>query len=111
MHSARNPAPRAWTTHPFVEPGYARPWVPGVARRVRGLRSRADRIESYVEGYAPGRRGIVTLTATAPRVVAVGGFSGQGFKYAPAVGEIVADLVRTGRARTGAFGAAVPVAG
>lgn len=97
--------------HPFVEPGYARPWVPGVARRVRGLRSRPDRIESYVEGYAPGRRGIVTLTATAPRVVAVGGFSGQGFKYAPAVGEIVADLVRTGRARTGAFGAAVPVAG
>lgn len=97
--------------HPFVEPGYTVAWAPGLTRRFPGLRHRPERVESYVEGYTPDRRGAVVLAGGAPRVVTVGGFSGQGFKYAPAVGEIVADLVRTGRSRTPAFAAAVPAAG
>ena len=97
--------------HPYVEPGYARPWASGVTGRLAGLEAGPVRVESYVEGYTVHRRGVVALAGVAPRVVTLGGFSGQGFKYAPAVGEIVADLVRTGHSRTPAFAGPVPAAG
>ena len=82
--------------HPYVEPGYALPWAAAVADRIAGMREHPVRIESYVEGYTVDRRGTVELSDTGPRVVVLGGIYGQGFKCAPAVGEIVAGLVRTG---------------
>lgn len=85
--------------HPNVEPGYVLPWVAAVADRIAGMAERPARIESYVEGYTVDRRGTIELSGTCPRVVALGGFSGQGFTYAPAVGEVVADLVRAGMRR------------
>jgi glycine/D-amino acid oxidase-like deaminating enzyme len=32
-----------------------------------------------------------------PRIIIAGGFSGHGFKFAPVIGEIVADLALDGR--------------
>jgi len=32
-----------------------------------------------------------------PRVILCGGFSGHGFKFAPVIGEVLADLVLVGR--------------
>ena len=95
----QQPQPRVFDPddhHPYVEPGYALPWAAAVADRIAGMREHPVRIESYVEGYTVDRRGTVELSDTGPRVVVLGGFSGQGFKCAPAVGEIVAGLVRTG---------------
>ncbi|MEQ3550075.1 FAD-dependent oxidoreductase [Pseudonocardia nematodicida] len=105
------PVTDARTHHPTVTPGYADPWSNAVAARIDGMAALPVRTESYVEGYTADRHGVVALAPASPRVVTLGGFSGQGFKYAPAVGEIVADLVRTGRARTAAFAAAHTLAG
>jgi sarcosine oxidase len=40
---------------------------------------------------------MVGVHPASPRVVLMGGFSGHGFKLAPAMGELVAELVTTGR--------------
>lgn len=80
--------------HPHVPDGYPSSWAGQLSARLSGLRPAAVRTESYVEGYTPDRRGIVAPSGTGPRIVTLAGFSGQGFKYAPAVGEIAAGLVR-----------------
>ncbi|WP_224390277.1 FAD-dependent oxidoreductase [Pseudonocardia sp. ICBG1293] len=110
----QQPQPRVHSPadhHPPVEAGYTRDWADAVAARLDGMSARPARLETYVEGYTRQRRGVVALTAGAPRTVTLGGFSGQGFKYAPAVGELVADLVRTGRSRSPAFAPALAVGG
>ncbi|MBC3192714.1 FAD-dependent oxidoreductase [Pseudonocardia sp. C8] len=105
----RVPDPRE--AHPDVEPGYARAWAAAVAARIPGLGECPVRVESYVEAYTADRRGIVALAGAGPRVVTVGGFSGQGFSYAPAVGEVVAGVVRTGRGPGPAFAGSDALAG
>jgi sarcosine oxidase len=45
--------------------------------------------EDFVVGAAPGLPGVVVL----------GGFSGHGFKFAPVIGEVAADLALEGRTR------------
>jgi len=68
-----------------------------------------------LERYLPGAHGQVTATLTClytmtpdkhfvidkhphdPRVVYACGFSGHGFKFAPVIGEVLADLAMTGR--------------
>ncbi|WP_226357546.1 FAD-dependent oxidoreductase [Pseudonocardia sp. ICBG601] len=110
----QQPQPRVHSPadhHPLVEAGYTRDWAGAVAARLAGMSDRPARLESYVEGYTPTRRGIVALAPGEPRTVVLGGFSGQGFKYAPAVGELVADLVRTGRSGSPAFAPALAVGG
>ncbi|ALE83830.1 FAD-dependent oxidoreductase [Pseudonocardia sp. HH130629-09] len=110
----QQPQPRVTSPadhHPSVEAGYTRAWAGAVAARLAGMSELPARLESYVEGYTPQRRGVVAVAHWPPRAVTVGGFSGQGFKYAPAVGELVADLVRTGRTRSPAFAPAVAVGG
>jgi sarcosine oxidase len=44
----------------------------------------------------PDEHFILDLHPGDPRIVLAGGFSGHGFKFAPAVGEIVADLIERG---------------
>ncbi len=48
---------------------------------------------------SPDQHFIVDQIHDAPRVVVAAGFSGHGFKFAPVMGEIVADLATTGRSR------------
>ena len=48
---------------------------------------------------SPDQHFIVDLVHDAPRVVVAAGFSGHGFKFAPVMGEIVADLATTGSSR------------
>ena len=47
----------------------------------------------------PDRNFLVDLHPRYPNVAFAAGFSGHGFKFAPLIGEILADLVLTGRAR------------
>ena len=48
---------------------------------------------------SPDEHFIVDLIGDAPRVVIAAGFSGHGFKFAPVMGEIVADLATLGSTR------------
>lgn len=97
--------------HPLVRPDYPASWPEHPAVRIDGLGAHPVRQETYVEGYTPGRRGVVELAGSAPRIVTLGGFSGQGFKYAPAVGELAADLLRTGVPGSRAFAGVAATAG
>ncbi|MFP5068175.1 FAD-dependent oxidoreductase [Pseudonocardia nantongensis] len=97
--------------HPPVRPDYPASWPEQPAARIDGLGACPVRQETYVEGYTPGGRGIVDLVGSAPPVVTLGGFSGQGFKYAPAVGELAADLLRTGVPASTAFAGVAATAG
>jgi sarcosine oxidase len=63
-------------------PNLAGAWISGVACMYTMTPDR-----HFVIGCAPG---------TAGRVAMAGGFSGHGFKFAPMVGEILADLATTG---------------
>jgi sarcosine oxidase len=49
-----------------------------------------------LEGYTTDGRALVGLAPGAPRIVLACGFSGAGFKFAPAVGEVLADLATEG---------------
>ncbi|MEU6698410.1 hypothetical protein [Pseudonocardia sp. NPDC046786] len=94
----QQPQPRVFDPddhHPYVEPGYALPWAAAVADRIAGMREHPVRIESYVEGYTVDRRGTVELSDTGPGASCSAASPGRA-SSAPAVGEIVAGLVRTG---------------
>jgi len=57
---------------------------------------------------SPDRHFVIDVHPEYPNVAVAAGFSGHGFKFAPVVGEILADLVETGRTEwpTGLFGIA-----
>ncbi|TDO48475.1 sarcosine oxidase [Kribbella sp. VKM Ac-2527] len=49
-----------------------------------------------IEGYSPDDQPLVGLAPADPRLVIACGFSGAGFKFAPVMGDIVADFATTG---------------
>jgi sarcosine oxidase len=62
-----------------------------------GLIPEPVRVDAYMDGFTPDHRPVVA--ALQPATVLVCGFSGHGFKLAPVVGEIAADLVTDGETR------------
>ena len=67
-------------------------WAPGAAGEVR-----AASVCFY--DMTPDEHFLVGFAKGDPRVVVAGGFSGHGFKFAPAIGEIVVDLATGGGTR------------
>lgn len=65
-------------------------YLPGATGPVRA-------IQACVYTLTPDRHFILDLHPDHPNVAVAAGFSGHGFKFAPVVGEIMADLVETGR--------------
>lgn len=55
---------------------------------------------SGTEGYLPDRQPVIGRSATTPGLFHAFGFSGAGFQIGPAVGEVLAELVRDGRTPT-----------
>lgn len=55
---------------------------------------------SGTEGYLPDRLPILGPSATTPGLFHAFGFAGAGFQVGPAVGEVLAELVRDGRSAT-----------
>lgn len=49
---------------------------------------------SGIEGYFPDKNPVIGFSAKVPRLVHAFGFSGGGFQIAPAVGEVLAEMVR-----------------
>ena len=74
----------------------------GKAARLLPALSTATVIRSWSgnEGYLPDRLPILGCSQATPGLIHAFGFSGAGFQIAPAVGEVLAELVRDGRTTT-----------
>ena len=55
---------------------------------------------SGTEGYLPDREPVIGLSRTTPGLIHGFGFAGAGFQIGPAVGEVLAELVRDGASTT-----------
>jgi sarcosine oxidase, subunit beta len=55
---------------------------------------------SGTEGYLPDRQPVIGHSAGTPRLIHAFGFAGGGFQVGPAVGAVLADLVRDGESST-----------
>jgi len=62
--------------------------------------SQAIRFWSGTEGTMPDRNPVIGLSRTTPGLVHGFGFSGAGFQIAPAVGEVLAELITLGASAT-----------
>lgn len=57
------------------------------------------RVSAYMDAYTPDGHSIVDKAPDLPNTVLLCGFSGHGFKMAPVMGQIAADLILDGRTR------------
>jgi sarcosine oxidase len=71
-------------------------------RALRGVHPSTIRSGAWVDGYAPDGHPLIGPLPDAPDIVVLAGFSGHGFKLAPAFGELAAALA------VGDSGALVP---
>ena len=67
-------------------------WMPGAAARVIGAKA-------CMYSLTPDHHFVVDRHPEHPRLILCGGFSGHGFKFAPVIGEIAADLALDGGTR------------
>jgi sarcosine oxidase len=68
-----------------------------VRRHLPGLNPDPVRVSVFMEGYTETNLPLVGPLPGCDDIVLLAGFSGQGFKLAPAMGDIAADLVMEGR--------------
>lgn len=68
-----------------------------VAEYMPGLHCSPHRVSAHMDGYTPDGNPMVGALPGAGNVWLLGGFSGHGFKMAPAIGRAAADLVHNGR--------------
>lgn len=68
-----------------------------VAAYLPDLHPDAIRVSVYMEGYTTSMRGLVGPLNDMPNVIALCGFSGTGFKFAPVLGEIAAQYAAKGQ--------------
>jgi sarcosine oxidase len=68
-----------------------------VARFLPGLIPAPLRVSAYMDGYTPDGHALVGPMPETPNVWLLGGFSGHGFKLAPAIGQAAADLIQHGK--------------
>ncbi|NIH84969.1 N-methyl-L-tryptophan oxidase [Amycolatopsis granulosa] len=59
------------------------------------------RVSVHMDGYTADGHPLVGAVPGVPNVVVLGGFSGHGFKMAPAIGRVAADLVLRGQGSVG----------
>jgi sarcosine oxidase len=69
-----------------------------IAERIPALNGAVESSLVCVYENSPDQIFLIDRLAERPNVVYAAGFSGHGFKFASAVGEILADLVTEGRA-------------
>ncbi|MFZ2174873.1 MAG: N-methyl-L-tryptophan oxidase [Rhodococcus sp. (in: high G+C Gram-positive bacteria)] len=67
-----------------------------VGRCTTGLSPRPSSLRTYMEGYTADNHGIIGRIPDMPSVLAMGGFSGHGFKLAPVFAGSAVDLLLTG---------------
>lgn len=67
-----------------------------VARYLPGLTPTPVRVSVYMDAYTTDNHGLVGRLPGVENVWVLGGFSGHGFKLAPVIGELAAQLVQRG---------------
>lgn len=67
-----------------------------VSRYLPGLIPEPVRVSAYMDGYTSDGHGIVGPVPDTTNLWVLSGFSGHGFKMAPAFGQIARDLIQTG---------------
>lgn len=77
----------------FVDPAFVRAAEQAIQRLMPGLDPTAIRVSTYTEGFTSDMAPVVGPRDDDERVVLAVGMSGQGFKFSPMIGSIVADLV------------------
>ena len=82
-------------TRDLPEPAL-RPIADAVRRFLPGLHPDPVRYGVYMDGYTADRTALVGALPATPSVIVMAGFSGHGFKLAPAFGRIAADLALDG---------------
>jgi sarcosine oxidase len=77
---------------------------------LNGLVDRPARTGVFLDGFTPDGAPVIDYSSESRRIVGAVGFAGHGFKFSPAVGQILADLVATesGHATSGLESAAQP---
>jgi sarcosine oxidase len=80
-----------------VEQSYVDRMVAAVSACLDGVEPQPVAVRTYAEGYTPDNHGIIGRPPQLPSVLAMGGFSGHGFKLAPVLGAAATDLVLTGQ--------------
>jgi sarcosine oxidase len=70
-----------------------------LAARVPAANGKLCHAKICMNTNTPDRNFVLGAHPACPRVILAGGFSGHGYKFAPVVGEIVAELVTTGVTR------------
>jgi sarcosine oxidase len=83
-----------------TRPGENRDCLALAARVLPGVRSRVVKSAVCLYGMTPDTDFIVDRHPEFPQVAIGAGFSGHGFKFAPAIGELLAELVVDPRAET-----------
>jgi sarcosine oxidase subunit beta len=91
-----------------LDPGYAHAdpaslnvQIPALARLVPGIRNIAIiRTWSGCEGYVSDMLPIIGPSETTPGLFHAFGFSGHGFQIGPGVGDVMAELISTGKSST-----------
>lgn len=71
-------------------------FIEGVAKYVPDLIPEPIRVSSYMDGFTTDHHPIVGFAPQYENVIVLGGFSGHGFKMAPVMGKIAAELVIKG---------------
>ncbi|TFC28586.1 N-methyl-L-tryptophan oxidase [Cryobacterium sp. TMT1-3] len=79
-----------------VHPDEIEPFRRIIERYMPGLDSDPMRTETYIESYTPDRHEFISEHPDLHNIIVMSGFSGHGFKMAPAVGEIGAQLALDG---------------
>jgi sarcosine oxidase len=73
--------------------------LPGLAGSMPDALSRVTQMKTCLYVMSPDEHFFVDRHPEYPGLVFAAGFSGHGFKFAPAIGEILADLATVGKAR------------
>lgn len=80
-----------------VDPAILTVVTDAVARFMPGLIPAPIRVSAYMDGYTPDGHALAGPLPATPNVWLLGGFSGHGFKLAPAIGQATTDLIRHGK--------------
>lgn len=80
----------------FVEPDVIQATEHAVGQLFPGLDPTAIRVSTWAEGFAKDEAPLVGPSPKDERIIVAVGMSGQGFKFAPMIGSIIADVVTTG---------------
>ncbi|ALX65916.1 FAD-dependent oxidoreductase [Microbacterium sp. XT11] len=64
-----------------------------VRKLLNGVIDRPARTGVFLDGFGASDRPVIDYSTDSRRVVGAVGFAGHGFKYSPAVGQILADLI------------------